>query len=257
MASERVAVVTGASRGIGLAICEILAEEGFAVALVSRGGDALSEAAARVAAGSGVPTVALPADLSRDEDLMALPQRVHEAFGAPAWMLVNNAGLAESAPLHRSSDELWDRTMRLNLRAPFLLTRLFGRAMAESGGGRIVNLASTASEKGYPYTAAYTASKHALLGATRAQAAEFAGTGVTVNAVCPGYVDTPMTARTIANIMEKTGLDRDAAIGVLAADSPMKRLIQPREVARAVAFFGAPDTDAVTGSTLGVSGGVA
>lgn len=255
MSTSRVAVVTGASRGIGFAIAERLAEEGLDLALVSRGAEALEEAAAALAARTGVRTLALPADLGREEDLYALPERVAASLGT-AWMLVNNAGMASSAPIHRSSDELWDATMRLNLRAPFLLARVFGRAMVAQGQGRIVNLASTASEKGYPYTAAYTASKHALLGATRAQAAEFAGTGVTVNAVCPGYVDTPMTETTISNIMEKTGLDRDAAIGVLAADSPLQRLIQPEEVARAVSFFAAPDTDAVTGTTLGVSGGV-
>ena len=157
MSDTRVAVVTGASRGIGLAIAEKLAGEGMDLALVSRGAEALEEAAAGLAARTGVRTLAVAADLGREEDLLALPERIESSLG-PAWMLVNNAGMAASAPLHRSSDDLWDRTMRLNLRAPFLLTRLFGRGMASRGSGRIVNLASTASEKGYPYTAAYTAS---------------------------------------------------------------------------------------------------
>ncbi|MEZ6197735.1 MAG: SDR family oxidoreductase [Planctomycetota bacterium] len=252
-ARRGVAVVTGASRGIGLAIARRLVDDGYRVALVARRAAELREAAEDLAR-EGRTALPLAVDLSDLEEVFALPGRVRGALG-PAEVLVNNAGLAESAPIHRSSDELWDRTMDLNLRAPFLLARLFGREMAERGYGRIVNLASTASHKGYPYTAVYTASKHALLGATRAQAREFAGTGVTVNAVCPGYVDTPMTARTIANIIEKTGLDREAAIRVLAADSPLGRLVSPEEVARAVASFLAPDTEAVTGQALGVSGG--
>ncbi|MEE9391591.1 MAG: SDR family NAD(P)-dependent oxidoreductase [Planctomycetota bacterium] len=250
---DRHALVTGASRGIGAAIAARLQAEGARTILVARNKKALDELALELSA-AGTRPLTFTVDLADAVATSALVPKILAECGR-LDILVNNAGLAESAPLHRSSDDLWNRTMTLNLRAAIQLSRAAASVMQEAGWGRIVNIASTAAQKGYAYTAAYTASKHGLLGFARAQAVELAASGVTVNSVCPGYVDTPMTARTLANIMDKTGCDRNAAIAALASDSPLGRLVTPEEVAAAVMSFLGPNTGATTGQALGVAGG--
>ncbi|MCA9322600.1 MAG: SDR family oxidoreductase, partial [Planctomycetes bacterium] len=152
-------------------------------------------------------------------------------------------------------DALWARTLELNLVVPFVLTRLVVKDMLEAGHGRIVHLASTASLKGYAYTSAYSASKHGLLGLARAQSLEWAPRGVTVNCVCPGFVDTELTASAARAIAQKTGRSVPEVQSELAKENPLGRLIRPEEVAEAVAGFLGPHGDAVTGQALVVAGG--
>ena len=170
-------------------------------------------------------------------------------------VLVNNAGFAESAPLHRTTLESWRAHLDVNATGAFLCTRAAVPGMRERGRGAIVTVASTAGRVGAPYTAAYTASKHAAVGLMRAVAAELAGSGVTANAVCPAFVDTPMTGRSVANIARRTGRSEAESTAALAASSPLGRLLDPDEVAAAVVWLASPDAAAISGQTLVLDGG--
>jgi NAD(P)-dependent dehydrogenase (short-subunit alcohol dehydrogenase family) len=221
---SRVVVVTGGKRGIGAAISARFAAAGDTVhALSSADCDVTDEA------------------------------RVNEVLGGlEVDVLVNNAGMSDSAPVKRTTLEQWRAQMDVNALGAFLCTRAVLPGMAERGHGRIVTVASVASHRGSRYTGAYTASKHAVLGFMRAVAAEVAGTDVTANCVCPAYVRSDMTDRTIATIRERTGRDGEAA---LAAMAPLGRLIEPEEVAFAVAFLAAPEAGAINGQSLILDGG--
>jgi NAD(P)-dependent dehydrogenase (short-subunit alcohol dehydrogenase family) len=177
---------------------------------------------------------------------------VEDAWG-PVEVLVANAGAATSSRLERTSDEDWQRIIDLNLTAPFRCVRRAVPAMRAAGWGRVVVIASSAAHVGEPYIAAYTASKHGVLGLVRSAAAELAREGVTVNAVCPGYVDTPMTDATVANIVARTGFSAEQARDTLAHKQPIGRLIRPDEVADAVLFC--VRSEATTGQSIMVDGG--
>jgi 3-hydroxybutyrate dehydrogenase len=238
------ALVTGAGSGIGSAIASALAAEGALLTLVGRDAGRLDR---RAAALGGVVTAVC--DVT-DE---AAVERLAASAG-PVDLLVNNAGAAESAPLARTDLPLWRRMLEANATGAFLLCRAFAPGMAERGTGRIVNIASTAGERGYAYVSAYCAGKHALVGLTRALALELATTGVTVNAVCPGYTETPLLERAVDGIVASTGRDGDAARRALLRDNPMGRFVRPEEVASAVAWLCEPAQAAVTGRTLTVAG---
>jgi NAD(P)-dependent dehydrogenase (short-subunit alcohol dehydrogenase family) len=244
----RVALVTGASRGIGRAIAVRLSAQGLRVALLARDRAQLDETAA-ACAGS---TMVLPADVTSAEAIDAAFADVEAAWG-PVEVLVANAGSAISGRLERTSDEDWQRIIDLNLTAPFRCARRAIPAMRAARWGRIVVIASVAAHVGEPYIAAYTASKHGVLGLVRSAAAELAREGVTVNAVCPGYVDTPMTDATIANIVATTNRTEEQAREALARKQPIGRLIRPDEVADAVWFC--VGSEAVTGQSITVDGG--
>ena len=248
MSTDRIALVTGAGSGIGRAAAIRLSQSGLRVVLASRGAGAL---AATAAACPG-PTLAIPADVTDPLAVDRLFSQAERDWG-PVGVLVAGAGAGYSARIERTSDADWYRMLELNLTAPFRCLRRAGPAMRARGYGRIVVIASTASRIGEPYLAAYAASKHGVLGLVRAAAAELAGTGVTVNAVCPGFVDTPMTAATIGNIAEKTGRTTGQARSALEARQPIGRLITPGEVADAVWFCVA--SEAITGQALNVDGG--
>jgi NAD(P)-dependent dehydrogenase (short-subunit alcohol dehydrogenase family) len=173
----------------------------------------------------------------------------------PVDVLVNNAGVSTSAPLPRSTLADWHTQLEVNATGAFLCTRAVLPGMRQRGTGRIVTVASTAGHVGYRYTAGYAASKHAAVGLMRAVAAEVAGTGVTANAVCPSFVRTDMTARSVARIRETTGRDEAGAEAALAAASPLGRLLEPEEVAFAVAFLAAEEAVAINGQTLVLDGG--
>jgi NAD(P)-dependent dehydrogenase (short-subunit alcohol dehydrogenase family) len=247
----RHAVVTGASRGIGAAIARELARLGADVTLIARNQAALAETA-RSIEGARVQDIA--ADLTSEADAARALATAATKLGAPA-ILINNAGGAESAPFARTDPALWRRMIDLNLTSAYLCTRAAAPAMVAAGWGRIVNVASTAGLKGYSYVSAYVAAKHGLVGLTRALAIEFAGSGVTVNAVCPGYTDTPMLDGAIQKIAAKTKRSADEARASLAASNPMGRLITPEEVAAAVAYLCLPSAGSVTGETLAIDGG--
>ena len=247
MSPARTCLVTGASRGIGAAVAARLSADGHRVALLGRDAGALE-----AVAGSVPSSLVVPADVTDPAAVEAAVARVEGEWG-PVEVLVSNAGTGFAAPLVETSDDDWARMLELNLTAPFRLVRRVLPAMTERGWGRIVVVASVVAKRGEAQVAAYTAAKHGVLGLVRAAAAEVARTGVTVNAVCPGYVDTPMTDATVAAIASRSGRGLDEARAVLARRQPIGRLIDPAEVAEAVAFCLV--NGAVTGQGINVDGG--
>ncbi|HWP17671.1 MAG TPA: SDR family NAD(P)-dependent oxidoreductase [Burkholderiaceae bacterium] len=245
------AVVTGASRGIGAAIAQSLAGEGARLTLMGRSRQALETLAGKLPGeghGVAVCDVAQADSVSRAFD---------EARGArgPVTILVNNAGQADSAPLGRMSLELWHRMLAVNLTGTFLCTQAAVPDMLSAGWGRIVNIASTAGLKGYPYVSAYVAAKHGVVGLTRSLALELAKKGITVNAVCPGYTETDIVRESIDRIVAKTARTPEAARAELEAGNPQGRLVQPQEVADAVRWLCQPASASLTGQAIAVCGG--
>ncbi len=243
-----VAMVTGASQGIGRACAEALSAAGHRVALVARSESALRKVAETLPGESMV----LPTDVTSPEQLEAAFAAVESAWG-PVEVLVVNAGAAMSAPLVKTSDEDWQRMLDLNLTAPFRCLRRALPSMTEARRGRVVVISSIAGKTGGARIAAYTASKHGVLGLVRSAASEVARTGVTVNAVCPGYVDTPMTDESVANISAGTGRTAEDARSLLANNQPIGRLVTATEVASAVMLC--VDNGAINGQGLNVDGG--
>jgi NAD(P)-dependent dehydrogenase (short-subunit alcohol dehydrogenase family) len=225
---SRVVVVTGGTKGIGKAVADRFAAAGERVEAVGRN----------------------QLDVTDEEQVTAFFERLGRVD-----VLVNNAGLASGAPLARTTLDEWRAHFDVNATGAFLCTRAVVGSMIERGDGRIVTVASTAGLAGARYTAAYAASKHAAVGLMRATAAELAGTGVTANAVCPAWVNTAMTERTVANIVEKTGRTAEEARADLEAMTPLGRLLEPDEVAAAVIFLASAEAAAINGQTLVLDGG--
>ncbi|MCK2242021.1 MULTISPECIES: SDR family NAD(P)-dependent oxidoreductase [unclassified Crossiella] len=244
----RTSLVTGAGRGIGAAVARRLSGEGHRVALTAR-----SEAELRaVAATLPGESLVLPADLTEPGAVAGLFDAV-EAAWSPVEILVANAGSGTATPLHRITDEEWSAALALNLTAPFQCLRRAIPAMRAAGWGRLIVIASTAAKQGEAHLAAYTAAKHGVLGLVRTAAAELARTGVTANAICPAYVDTPMTERTVDAVAERTGRPRAEIRAMLAGKQPIGRMISVEEVADAVSFCVA--SPAFTGQGLNIDGG--
>jgi NAD(P)-dependent dehydrogenase (short-subunit alcohol dehydrogenase family) len=237
---SRIVVVTGGAKGIGLAVVQRFAALGDEVVALGRDREALARLDVRTAV----------CDVT-DEHAV---NRTFEALG-PIDVLVNNAGFAESARLGRTTLASWGRHFDVNVTGPFLCMRAVVPGMRDRHSGSIVTVASTAGRTGSPYTCAYTASKHAAVGLTRAIASELAGTGVRVNAVCPAYVRTELTARAIARIVEATGRTEAESLDELAGQAPLGRLLEPEEVADAVVFLASPEAAAINGQALVIDGG--
>jgi NAD(P)-dependent dehydrogenase (short-subunit alcohol dehydrogenase family) len=243
-----IALVTGASQGIGAACAQALSAAGHRVALVARNESALEDVAASLPG----ETLVLPTDVLDPDALEAAFARVEQAWGR-VEILVVNAGASMSAPLVRTTDDDWQRMLDLNLTAPFRCLRRALPSMTEAGFGRVVVIASVAGKVGSVRIAAYTASKHGVLGLVRTAAAEVARSGVTVNAVCPGYVDTPMTDESVAHISSGTGRSEAEARQILADMQPIGRLVSVEEVAAAMMLCVA--NGAISGQGLNVDGG--
>ena len=246
----RHALVTGAARGIGAEIARSLAADGAKVTLLGRRLDALQALAGTLPGESH----AVVADVCDAEQVRAAFKQARDRFGALA-IVVNNAGQAESAPFAKTSLELWQRMLAVNLTGTFLCTQAALPQMLEGGWGRVVNIASTAGQKGYAYVAAYAAAKHGVVGLTRSLALEVAKKGITVNAVCPGFTETDILQDSIANVVAKTGRSEADARAEFAAHNPQGRIVQPHEVADAVCWLCSDAAASVTGQAISVSGG--
>jgi NAD(P)-dependent dehydrogenase (short-subunit alcohol dehydrogenase family) len=247
------ALVTGGGRGIGRAIALAFAREGAHLAVVARRAPEIEAVAAECRA-LGRRAVAIPCDITDGARVDAAVRAATEALG-PIQILVNNAGLAVSAKLADTDDALWARHLAVNLTGAFYMSRAVLPGMLAARWGRIVNIASTAARQGFPYVAAYVAAKHGLLGLTRALAAEVVAAGVTVNAICPGYVATDLTWESARRIQQKTGRSYEEAVQSLAAFSPQKRLVEPEEVAALAVLLASEEARGVTGQAWNVDGG--
>jgi len=246
--SNQHAVITGGASGIGAAIAEQFAESGMRVTLMGRNRERLEETATRL-------NVSFQqTDISEASEVTSGFASAVKTNGAVS-ILVNNAGNAESAAFTKMSDALWERMISVNLTGTYLCTKSVVDSMSRAGFGRIINIASTASLKGYAYVSAYCAAKHGVLGLTRALALELAKKGVTVNAICPGYTDTELVSRSLDNIVESTGMPRDQALGELVKNNPQGRLIMPAEVAETAMWLCHPNSESITGQAIAVAGG--
>ncbi|HET9848633.1 MAG TPA: SDR family NAD(P)-dependent oxidoreductase [Candidatus Dormibacteraeota bacterium] len=249
----RIALVTGGGRGIGRAIAISLAESGADVAVSGRNADVLEEAVAEIQR-KGRRGKAVVGDVGERQQVDAMIEQVRAALGDPL-ILVNNAGISGSAKLTETTDAMWDSMMRINATGAFYCTRALLPTMIDASWGRVVNIASIAARSGAAYIAAYAASKHALLGLTRAVAAEVATRGITVNAICPGYVDTEMTDRSAAYISTRTGRTEDASRKILEGYSPQGRLMTAPEVASLAAYLCSESARGITGQGIVLDGG--
>ena len=247
--SGRHAVVSGASRGIGAAVARELAALGASLSLLGRDVAALEAVAAELPSAR-----AFGCDVG---NAAAVDAAVGAARGhhGPVAIAINNAGIGPSAPFLRTSVATWTEVMRVNLEGTVNLSRVALPDMLDTGWGRIVNIASTAGLRGYPYVSAYCASKHAVVGLTRALAMEFVRKQITVNAICPGYVATDLLDRTLDNIVSKTGSTHEAAAAQLRAINPQDRFVDPTEIAATVRWLCLPGSESVTGQTIALAGG--
>jgi NAD(P)-dependent dehydrogenase (short-subunit alcohol dehydrogenase family) len=241
------ALVTGGGRGIGRAIAERLAREGARVLVTGRTQPEIEEVASEIGG------AAIRMDAKDRASVRAAIDAIRAA--GPVDVLVNNAGFAESVPFDRTTDEIWDDLIEVNVTSAFALCRAFVPGMIERGFGRVINVASNAGLVGYGYSVAYCASKHAMVGMTRALAVEIAKSPVTVNAVCPGWTRTRMGEEATGRIAQKTGRSPEAAEKILANMSPQQRFAEPEEIAHVVAMLCAPEARSVHGQAIPIDGG--
>ncbi len=249
----RRAVVTGAGRGIGRAVALALARAGADIGATSRTSQELDTLSVDVE-GLGRTCVPVMCDVTNPEEVSDMAEAMRWGLGG-IDILVNSAGGAETHTFINHPDEIWHRMIALNLTGVYYVTKAVVPMLIENGGGRIINIASIAARVGDKYVSAYTAAKHGVLGLTRALATEFVEHNITVNAVCPGVVDTPMTEASIANIAARTGMSEEEARRALEGMSPQHRLITPEEVAATVVFLASDLAKGITGQAINIDGG--
>lgn len=247
-------VITGASRGIGAAIALAFGRAGAHMVLSARNSDDLEQVATQVREIGGTVHTVL-CDVTDPASVAQLQEATVAALGG-VDVLVNNAGAAASHKIVDHPDELWHRIIGINLTSVYYVSKAFVGGMVEQGSGRIINIASVASKVGSKYVAAYTASKHGVLGLTRALAVELVGNGITVNAVCPSYVETPMTEGAITNMVSRTKMTPEQARAYLANLSPQGRLITPEEIADMTVFLASDAARGITGQAINIDGGM-
>jgi NAD(P)-dependent dehydrogenase (short-subunit alcohol dehydrogenase family) len=252
---NRIALITGGGRGIGRAIAHAFAREGAAVAVAARTQAQVENVAKELADQFQVQAIAIACDVSDGNSVTAMFGKVSETFGHGPDILVNNAGIAESALLTRTGDDLWRRIQGINLDGTFYCMRAALPHMIETGWGRVINIASIAGKTGAPYIAAYSASKHGVLGLTRSVSQEVASKGVTVNAICPGYVDTDMATGAVEIITQKTSMTKDQALDSLKKMSPQNRLITSEEVAALALLLASEEGRGINGQAINIDGG--
>jgi 3-hydroxybutyrate dehydrogenase len=252
---NRLALITGGGRGIGRAIAIAFAREGAQVAVAARSQGQVEQVARELADQFSTNALPVVCDVSDVQSVERMFAKVMEHFGRGPDIMVNNAGIAESAPITKTDDELWHRLLAINLSGTFYCMRAALPQMVERGWGRVINIASIAGKIGAPYIAAYSASKHGVLGLTRSAALEVAPKGITVNAICPGYVDTEMTTRGIENITKKTRLSADEAMESIKKMSPQNRIIEPEEVAALALLLASAEGCGINGQSINVDGG--
>lgn len=252
---NKIALITGGGRGIGRAIALSFAAEGAQIVVAARTVSQVESVSHEITNQFRSRTLAVACDVSNVKSVGAMFAEAAEFFGRGPDILVNNAGIAESAPISKTDDELWDRHLAINLSGSFYCTRAALPQMAERGWGRIINIASIAGKTGAPYIAAYSASKHGLLGLTRSTALEMAAKGITANAICPGYVDTEMTTRGVENITKKTGRSAEEAMEAIRKMSPQNRLVTSEEVAALALLLASEEGGAINGQAINVDGG--
>ena len=247
-------MVTGGGTGIGAAIAALLAQHGAAVTVLGRRFDVLQQQVDKLIAIPDVKAQAVSCDLTQPETVASAFAQATAAFG-PVDIMVNNAGQVETAPFHKVGRAQWEQALSINVGSVFTCMQLVYPSMRQRGWGRIVNIASTAALKGYAYVSPYCASKHAVVGLTRSVALEAATTGVTVNAICPGYTDTEIVSAAIDTLVAKTGRSAEQALKEFTGANPQGRLIQPFEVANTVLWLCLPGSESITGQSLAIAGG--
>jgi len=249
----RRAVVTGAGRGIGRSIALALASAGANVAVTARNTGELEQLVTEIQA-MGRQSLAVSCDVTDPEQVQHMATTLIEGLGG-VDILVNNAGNAGSHKFLNHSDELWHRMLAVNLTSVYYVTKSFVPKLIDQRWGRIINIASIASRVGGRYIAAYTAAKHGVLGLTRALAVELLPYNITVNAICPGYVNTPMTDGNVSNIAARTGMSEEQAREALEKTSPQGRLMEPEEIAAAAVFLAQDISKGITGQAINIDGG--